>query len=360
MQLSEIPTLVPLPFAANGTKNAIPTPSQIGITAGAASLNDGFPPLTFTPLAAGGVPPSGADFNGILNLLSLNTQWANAGGFYEFNSSFATSIGGYPKSAILAKSSGQGYWLNLEDNNSNDPDTGGAGWLAFDPWAIQSASYFTAKATGAANAYAVTLSPVPSALTPGMLVNILQIANTNKGAATLAVNGLSKLPILLAKATALSGGELTAGYGAIVRLNNAGTAWELVFSAAGEFVPPATQNNAAVPFSQMPINYGTDTSGYATSLPLTLSFTPKFSGTVLFTTGGGAAGGATLGESSLSVSGASLLGGNLYIGNLTATAAGAAVYSITAGTAVSITFTINIGTATTLYSYITATQLTTI
>ena len=76
-------------------------------------------------------------------------------------------------------------------------------------------------------------------------------------------------------------------------------------------VAPATQSNAAVPFSQMPINYGTDTSGDGTSLPLTLSFTPKFSGTVLFTTGGGAAGGATLGESSLSVSGDSLLGGNL-------------------------------------------------
>ncbi len=251
MQLSQIPTLVPLPFAANGTKNTIPEASQIGITAGAASLNDGFPPLTFTPLAAGGVPPSGADFNGVLNLLSANTQWANAGGFYEFNSSFASSIGGYPKSAILAKASGLGYWLNLEDNNSNDPDTGGAGWLSFDPWAIQSASYFTAKDTGTANAYAVTLSPAPSVLTPGMLVNILQIANTNTGAATLAVNGLSTLPILLAKGTALSGAELTAGYGAIVRLNNAGTAWELVFSAAGEFVPPASQKNATPQLSQL-------------------------------------------------------------------------------------------------------------
>ena len=127
-----------------------------------------------------------------------------------------------------------------------------------------------------------------------------------------------------------------------------------------EVVAPATQNNAAVPFSQMPINYGANTSGDTTSLPLTLSFTPNFSGTVLILTGGGASGGATLGYSSFSVSGATYIAGNPTIGNLTATAAGASIYSVTAGTAVSITFTITIGTATTLYSYITATQLTTI
>ena len=80
MQSTQSPTLVPLAFAANGTKNTIPEASQIGITNGAASLNDGFPPLTMTPIAAGGTPPSGADMNGILNLLSQSIRWQHAGG----------------------------------------------------------------------------------------------------------------------------------------------------------------------------------------------------------------------------------------------------------------------------------------
>jgi len=251
MQLSQLPTLVPLPFAANGTKNVIPTASQIGITAGAASLNDGFPPLTDTPLSAGGVPPAWQDFNGILNLLSANTQWQNAGGFSQYNAAFSTAVGGYPKTALLAKASGSGYWLSLADNNATDPDTGGAGWIAFDPWAIQAAQYITAPDTGAVNAYAVALTPTPIALTPGMLVSVKSISNTNTGAATLAVSGLSTLPILLAKNTPLSGGELTAGYGAIVKLNNAGTAWELIWTGAGSFVIAATASNQAVNLSQL-------------------------------------------------------------------------------------------------------------
>ncbi|MDE3023124.1 MAG: hypothetical protein KGI54_14960, partial [Pseudomonadota bacterium] len=115
MQASQIPTKVPLPFANSGTKNTIPTASQIGITAGAASLTDGFPPLTFTPLAAGGVPPSGADFNGILNLITANTQWQNAGGFYPYDSAFSTAIGGYPKGAVLRNLTDDGFWLCTAD-----------------------------------------------------------------------------------------------------------------------------------------------------------------------------------------------------------------------------------------------------
>ena len=48
MQLINAPGKLVLPFAASGAKNAIPVASQIGIVAGAASLTDGFPPLTRT------------------------------------------------------------------------------------------------------------------------------------------------------------------------------------------------------------------------------------------------------------------------------------------------------------------------
>jgi len=130
MLASEIPAGVPLPFANSGTKNAIPTPSQIGITPGAASLTDGFPPLTMTPIAAGGVPPSGADFNGIFNLITAVQQWQSAGGIFKYDSDFSTAIGGYPAGAVLMSTDNKTQWLNLADNNETDPDSGGAAnWI---------------------------------------------------------------------------------------------------------------------------------------------------------------------------------------------------------------------------------------
>jgi hypothetical protein len=149
MQASQTPTLVPLAFAANGTKNTIPEASQIGVTPGAASLNDGFPPLTFTPIAAGGVPPAGADFNGVLNLITQTIRWKHAGGQFGYNAAFAadTNVGGYPKGAILGKAGNNGLWMSTADNNATNPDTGGAGWI--DPLAgrLLGVQVFTASGT---------------------------------------------------------------------------------------------------------------------------------------------------------------------------------------------------------------------
>ncbi|MBA3916533.1 MAG: hypothetical protein H0X25_22345 [Acidobacteriales bacterium] len=131
MLATAAPSFLAIPWAANagpGYIRAIPTSSQIGTTNGAASLNDGFPPLNFTPVSTGGVPPSGADMNGILNLVTSNIQWHQAGGWYQFNSAFATSIGGYPAKAILAASDGSGFYYSTADNNAANPDAGGAGW----------------------------------------------------------------------------------------------------------------------------------------------------------------------------------------------------------------------------------------
>ena len=134
MQLTNTPAKLVLPFANAGAKNTIPTASQIGITAGAASLVDGFPPLTRTPIAAGGVPPSGLDMNGILFELSAILRWANAGGGYAYDGTFATdsNVGGYPKGARIMRSDGLGYWFNTVENNTTDPEGAGAvaaGWV---------------------------------------------------------------------------------------------------------------------------------------------------------------------------------------------------------------------------------------
>lgn len=152
MLASEIPSKIQLPFAATGTKNAIPVPSQVSITPGAASYTDGFPPLTFTALSAGGIPPDGADMNGILNALSAIQQWQSAGGIFKYDSAFSTAVGGYPAGSVLLSSDGVTEWLNLADDNTTDPDGGSAaGWVSL-------AAYGITAVTGLTNTN-VTLTP---------------------------------------------------------------------------------------------------------------------------------------------------------------------------------------------------------
>jgi hypothetical protein len=131
MLVASLPAKIMLPFAASGIKNTIPVASQIGITNGAASFTDGFPPLTMTPLPAGGVPPFGQDMNGVLYQISAWDQWSNAGGQVIYDSAFSAAIGGYPKGAVLQSADLSGYWLNTVDSNATNPDTGGAGWVPF-------------------------------------------------------------------------------------------------------------------------------------------------------------------------------------------------------------------------------------
>lgn len=120
------PTKITVNWAASGDKNAIPIPSQSG---GAASFTAGFPPLTMTPKASGGVPPSGKDMNGILFSLSQAIQYEQSGGHFPYDSSFASAVGGYPIGAIVQATDNSGFWINGTANNSTDPEAFGAGWL---------------------------------------------------------------------------------------------------------------------------------------------------------------------------------------------------------------------------------------
>jgi hypothetical protein len=150
MQSSNIPSKIPLPFAyaaGAGYKNTIPTASQIGIVNGKASLTDGFPPLTFDPISSGGVPPFGADFNGILNEITAIQQWQQAGGMFPYDSSFSTTVGGYPKGAIILSTSFNGLWQSTVENNTANPDTGGAGWISLAFEGLQPVTVTTANVT---------------------------------------------------------------------------------------------------------------------------------------------------------------------------------------------------------------------
>lgn len=84
------PTKIPRPFADSGDKNSIPESSG---ALGFASWQEGFPAITGTPFAQGGVAPKRADFNGIFNALSAATVWQQQGGFYAYDDTTDYEVG---------------------------------------------------------------------------------------------------------------------------------------------------------------------------------------------------------------------------------------------------------------------------
>ena len=141
MSQSQLPSYFPIPwsnvatcgtpYTTNCYSALVPQSSQIGVVNCAASLTDGFPPLTTVQASAGGCGPFIQDMNGILKQLSQWAQWQGAGATVAYNSGFSASIGGYPKGARLQNASlPTCSWTSTVDNNLSNPDTGGANWLA--------------------------------------------------------------------------------------------------------------------------------------------------------------------------------------------------------------------------------------
>lgn len=166
MLSSAIPSKFGIQFASGagvGFVNNIPEGSQTG---GHASLTDGFPPLTFQQIAAGGVPPWGADMNGLMKQVSAWLQWQAAGNAgISYDATFSSKIGGYPKGAMLQKASTQDrYWISTVDNNTANPDSGGANWLPFPDVIVQAQAGNYKIDVGTPNAFDITLSPLPANL----------------------------------------------------------------------------------------------------------------------------------------------------------------------------------------------------
>jgi hypothetical protein len=134
MRLSDIPKKLAKPWASaagSTTIHDIPVASQIGITDGAASLTDGFPPLNATRRSSGGVPPDIKDFNRILQWVSEWTVWFQSGGAMRYDPAYISQNGGYPLGSILqsAVTIGQEF-ASTVDNNITDPDSiGSANWI---------------------------------------------------------------------------------------------------------------------------------------------------------------------------------------------------------------------------------------
>lgn len=137
-----LPRLQPLamPFANNGDKNTIP--DSASDTPGKASLSEGFPPITQTPIEDGGIPPSRADFNGILNLATRLQYFLQQGGYFTFDTTVATLLGGYPENAVLynLQSDGSIHLLKSAKTNNTDnfittPSVIGTSWIDVTPGA---------------------------------------------------------------------------------------------------------------------------------------------------------------------------------------------------------------------------------
>lgn len=234
MESSSAPSKLTTPFANSGGVNVIPVPSQIGVTPGAASYTDGFPPLTRTPIASGGVPPSGLDMNGILQAATAPAVWYSAGGGFPFDGTFATAVGGYPKGARVMRTDGTGYWLNTADNNSNDPEgSTPTGWVP------DATNGIAAVAMTSAN---VTLTPAqygkPIIVISGTLSADLSLIFPNIAGMWLVANNCTGAYTVTCKTAAGTGVALATGvvesvYGDATNINPANPTMSVNWGAPG-------------------------------------------------------------------------------------------------------------------------------
>lgn len=179
------PEFIPEAFAisaAPGFRNTIPAAP---VTTQRASFDLGFPPLTMTPVVAGGKPMLGPDMNGILYMLSTHTVYQQTGQPYKYSADVAVAVGGYAPGTLLGSIDGMTVWLNLVNGNSDDPDSSGSlGWVPL-------YSYGATSIGGLVGGVRV-LTPVEAAKTvivlSGALIGNQQIVMPNHVQSWLIVN----------------------------------------------------------------------------------------------------------------------------------------------------------------------------
>jgi hypothetical protein len=201
---SSIPSKFQVPFAsAAGSGYIRPIPLATPASPGGATLLAGFNPSSFVPTASGGNPPFGEEFNGLLFQSTSWDQWYSAGGPIAWDAAFSAAVGGYPNGAVVASAATTGlFWYSTADNNTTNPDAGGANWVSFTPINL------FAVDTGAPNAYVFNF--IPSGLTAplvGKPVYVqIGVGNTNTGASI--ANGK---PFVNQDGSSLVGGQVKAG-----------------------------------------------------------------------------------------------------------------------------------------------------
>lgn len=130
MKKSDSPKKQPVVFASSGWKEPILDTTPEGDST--ASYKDGFPPVTMTPIADGGIPPKGGNTNQILYELSALARWYSAGMPAQYDADFADKIGGYPKNAIVQGNDGILYVSSIDDN-TEPPASDATNWTRLVP-----------------------------------------------------------------------------------------------------------------------------------------------------------------------------------------------------------------------------------
>lgn len=209
MLATDIPSRI---STAWGTDAAAPYIRTIPITTGdptAASFDLGWPPATATPVGAGGTPPDVRDANGILKIVTQWERYLGAGGPIGYDATFSTAVGGYPKGAVLASATLGNFWYSTVDNNTSNPDSGGANWVGYSPLPT-----YATDTSGSGNSVVISL--------PQKIANLLALKGTrftikknaiaNTGAvtltATLGGTSLGAQSLVTALGTALQAGDL--------------------------------------------------------------------------------------------------------------------------------------------------------
>lgn len=126
------PDLIPMPFAENATPGTIePIEATTPTVPQDATWSTGFPQVTMQPLAAGGIPPRGQNFNGVLNALSRHIFHMQGGGQYKWDDAH----GPYSIGDVLQSDDGLRAYVSIVNNNTDNfntnPSAIGTSWL---PW----------------------------------------------------------------------------------------------------------------------------------------------------------------------------------------------------------------------------------
>lgn len=236
------------PFGVAGDKTPIPNDTQVD---GTVSYQTGFGADYERQL---GVDPAAKNigrqtFNELMFDATTALQEMQAGfgtSVYDLALAQALPGGGYPKGACIPRVDGLGLWLNLTVNNATNPDTGGAGWKAFNP---QGGSSYGVD-TGVANAYSVVFTPALTARTEETFLCV-KIKTANTGPSTIN-DGLGTVPIVGEAQQALQGGEFAANGVAWFQWNTTLVSYVLVFSSGGsKQVLDATKSLHAVNAGQI-------------------------------------------------------------------------------------------------------------
>lgn len=181
-------------------------------------------------------PATRSDINDVLAAIMTNNSKATAPSTTAPYMFWADTATGFMKQRNAADSA----WITLYKLADN-------GLIA------QNGTAIFAEDAGASDTYAITLSPVPTALTNGMMVNF--IANTlNTGAATLNVNSLGAVTIKKNVSGDLETGDIIAGQAITVIYDQTNNVWQVLSPLGrleGTFTPVltfATPGNLSVTY----------------------------------------------------------------------------------------------------------------